>query len=76
MDDKITYIPCQKQIAEHLINHIIDKMTTYLIEDYGYTLEMALNKIYNSKVIDKLQQKDCELYIQSPAYVYELLQIE
>jgi len=70
----MTVNPSKDQIAEHLINHIIDKITIYLIEDYGYTLKKALDIIYSSSVMDKLQQKDNELYIQSPAYVYELLQ--
>ena len=65
--------PTHAQIVEFLTNHIISEMTQYLMDDYGYTLEKALDVIYTSHVLELLQIEEGELYIQSPAYVYELL---
>ena len=65
--------PTHHQIAELLIDERISDMTQYLMEDYGYTLEEALDKVYTSKTIEWLQIEDAELYVQSSAYVYEIL---
>lgn len=48
-------------------------MTVYLMEDYGYSLEKALELIYRSKTMELLQLEECELYVQSPAYIYDML---
>ena len=65
--------PTHHQIATILIDDIISEMTKYLIEDYDYSLEKALETIYTSKTIELLQLEKGELYVQSPAYVYDLL---
>lgn len=65
--------PTHHQIAEFLIDDVISEMTKYLIEDYGYTLEKALDVVYTSHLLEILQDEESELYVQSPAYNYELL---
>lgn len=65
--------PSRHQIAELLTDDIISEMTKYLMEDYGYSLEKALDAVYTSKTIQLLQNEDGELYVQSPAYVYDML---
>ena len=65
--------PTQAQIATFLTDHVISEMTKYLMEDYGYSLEKALDTIYTSHTLELLQIEEGELYVQSPAYVYELL---
>lgn len=62
-----------KQMADLLIDHVISEMTQYLVEDYGYTLEKSLDLIYRSKTVELLQIEEGELYVQSPAYVYDML---
>lgn len=74
MSEKIT--PTHSQIADFLTDDIVSEMTSYLMEDFGVSLEHALNTIYTSEVLKKLQNEDCELYVQSPSYVYELLRKE
>lgn len=64
------------EIAEVLIENILSELTQYLMEDYGYTLEQALDCVYSSHLLSLLQQEDDELYVQSPAYLYELLKQE
>ncbi|MBQ0089673.1 MAG: hypothetical protein MJZ79_05070 [Paludibacteraceae bacterium] len=64
------------EIAEILIENILTELTQYLITDYGYTLEQSLDCVYSSKLLSLLQQEDDELYVQSPAYLYELLKQE
>lgn len=65
--------PSHKQMADFLIDHVISEMTQYLMDDYGYTLEKALDVVYSSKTVELLQIEEGELYVQSPAYVYDML---
>ena len=65
--------PSHHAIATLLTDDIISEMTQYLMEDYGYTLEKALDTVYNSKTVELLQIEEGELYGQSPAYVYDML---
>ena len=61
---------------EFLVNYIVDRLTEYLVTDYNMELTDALKTVYQSKTYLQLQDADGELYIQSPSYVYELLQQE
>ena len=65
--------PSHHAIATLLTDDIISEMTQYLMEDYGYTLEKALDVVYRSKTVELLQIEKGELYVQSPAYVYDML---
>lgn len=65
--------PSHHAIATLLTDDIISEMTKYLMEDYGYTLEKSLELIYRSKTVELLQIEEGELYVQSPAYVYDML---
>ena len=61
---------------DFLVNHIVDKLTEYLITDNQILLADALKIVYRSKVYQQLQDVDGGLYSQSPSYIYELLQKE
>jgi hypothetical protein len=47
-----------------------------LMEKYGYTLEKAMDTLYNSETFARLQDADTGLYYQSPGYVYSFLNSE
>ena len=61
---------------DFLVNHIVDRLTEYLVTDNTLELADALKIVYQSKTYQRLQDMDGSLYIQSPSYVYELLQKE
>ena len=44
-----------------------------LMEEYGYTLEKAMDTLYNSETFVRLQNAETGLYYQSPGYVYSFL---
>lgn len=71
MENQLT--PLRHQIADFLIDHIISDMTRFLMDDYGYSMEQAMEVIYTSKMVESLTDEDTELYVQSPSYNYELL---
>ena len=47
-----------------------------LMEQYGYTLEKALDTLYNADTFARLQDANTGLYYQSPGYVYSFLNSE
>ena len=44
-----------------------------LMEEYGYTLEKAMETFYNSETFARLQNADTGMFYQSPGYVYSFL---
>ena len=44
-----------------------------LMEEYDYTLEKAMDTLYNSETFARLQNAETGLYYQSPGYVYSFL---
>lgn len=54
----------------------VETLVSYLQEDYHLSLSDAFEKVYSSKVFEKLKDRQTGLYLQSPAYIYEFLQKE
>ena len=66
--------PSHHQIATYLINNALSELVKYVMEDTGCTLEQAMDRVYNSSIMTALQDEEGELYVQSPAYIYELME--
>ncbi|MBQ0062945.1 MAG: hypothetical protein KBS94_02815 [Prevotella sp.] len=69
-------LPTKEQIREYLISNIINEMVRYLIDEESLSLEQAMDVVYRSNTIQLLQMPEGELYVQSPAYVYEMMKQE
>ena len=54
---------------DFLVNHIVDKLTEYLIIDNHIQLADALKMVYLSRIYHLLQDVDGGLYSQSPSYI-------
>ena len=61
---------------DFIVSHIVDRLTEFLILDNDLAIVDALKVVYQSKVYQLLQDQEGGLYIQSPSYIYELLQRE
>lgn len=61
---------------QYLVEGIIKDIIVYLMEDNGYDLSTALKEFYNSETFAKLSDEATGLYIESSAYVYEILKEE
>lgn len=48
----------------------------YLVERDGMTLTDAISTFHNSETFAKLEDFETGLYVESPAYVYDLLRSE
>ncbi len=66
----------KEQINKYLVDKTIDDMTSYLIQDRKLGIEQAIDFIYNSETYQKLMNSKTELYVQSSAYIYQLLENE
>lgn len=65
--------PSHHQIAVYLTNYALSELVRYVLEDTGCSLEQAMAQVYDSPLMTALQDEEGELYVQSPAYLYELL---
>lgn len=65
--------PTHQQIATYLTDYALSELVKYVMEDTGCTIEQAMERVYNSPLIPALQDEENELYVQSPAYLYELM---
>jgi len=61
------------QIATYLTDYALSELVRYVMEDTGCGLEQAMEMVYNSSLMPALQDEENELYIQSPAYLYEMM---
>ena len=62
----------QEQLIEYIIKDIVDMFSSDQYIEY----DEAMNKFYNSKVFEKLQDKETGLYMESSEYVYDLFKDE
>lgn len=61
---------------EFLVEYITSKVVEWLIKDHNLSLEEALVLFHNSETFEKLCERSTDMYIESPAYVYEIFQEE
>ena len=66
----------KKKEFDLVVQLIADQMVSFLMEDYKMPMLEAFDKIYNSHIFEKLQDKSTGLYLRSSAYVYEYLKKE
>ena len=61
---------------DFLVEYITTRVVEWIMRDQALGLEEALLLFHNSETFDKLCEKHTDLYIESPAYIYELLKEE
>ena len=71
MTTKLT--PGQKQLLK---DELSVEIAGFLIDDYKFSPEEAIDVLYTSETFDRLQDDATGLYYQSPGYVYSFLQNE
>lgn len=65
--------PTHHQIATFLTDYAISELIRLEMENTGNSIEQAMSRVYSSAIISALQDEEGELYVQSPAYLYELM---
>lgn len=66
--------PSHHQIATYLTDYALSELVKYVMEDSKCSIEDAMKRVYNSPLMEALQDEEGELYVQSPAYLYELME--
>ena len=61
--------PTHNQIATYLTDYALSELVRYVMEDTGCSIEKAMERVYNSPLMNALQDEEGELYVQSPAYL-------
>jgi hypothetical protein len=65
--------PDHHQIATYLTDYVLSELVKYVMEDTECSIEQAMERVYNSPLMPALQDEEGKLYVQSPAYLYELM---
>lgn len=69
-----------KRLSAEEIQILKDELSTdlagYLVDDFHYSPEEAIDVLYTSETFERLQDDATGLYYQSPGYVYSFLQNE
>jgi hypothetical protein len=60
----------QKQLMK---DELSVELTGFLMDDFHYTPEEAIETLYTSETFERLQDDATGLYYQSPGYVYSFL---
>ena len=61
---------------QNMKEEIVKDLISRLMEERGLTMEEAFDKVYNSRLFEKLNDPKTGLYFQSSGYVYSYLQEE
>ena len=61
---------------EFLVEANIQDVLKYIIIERGLSIMDAMRQFYASEVFKKLQNYETGLYLESPAYIYELYRNE
>lgn len=61
---------------QYLIEGISKDIISYLMEDDKIDLASAVGVFHNSETFEKLMDETTGLYIESSAYVYDILKLE
>ena len=65
--------PNHHQRTTYLTNYVLSELVKYVMEDTGCGIEQAMEQVYKSPLMEALQDEENELYVQSPAYLYEMM---
>jgi len=62
----------QENRFEYLKSILTSKVIQIIAEKEGLGLKESFSKFYSSSIAEKLENKKTGLYLESPAYLYEL----
>ena len=63
-------------VSQTEFQNMKEEIVKDLMEERGLTMQEAFDKVYNSRLFEKLNDPKTGLYFQSSGYVYSYLQEE
>lgn len=61
---------------EQLMEYITQDIISFLIEDWHIDIGEAMHMFYTSETYEKLLDEETGLYLESSAYIYDILKNE
>ena len=61
---------------EQLIEYITSDIVSFIMEDTNLSMLEAMQRLYSSETFSKLNDEETGLYLESPAYVYDIYKNE
>lgn len=61
---------------QFMIECMTDAVIQLLIEEYGWSIQTAMDKLYTSDTYRKLEDERTGLYYQSAVYLFDMLKQE
>lgn len=61
---------------QNMKEEIVKDMISRMMEEYGFSMQEAFEKVYNSSLFEKLNKPETGLFFQSSGYVYSYLKDE
>lgn len=61
---------------QEMIEYTVQEVVEYLMEDYGISMDEAMDRFYLSDTFEKLSDTETGLYLEGSAYIYEMLKRE
>lgn len=65
-----------KYTFEFLVEYITAKIIAWIVRDQACSIEQAIGIFQNSETFNLLSDRQTDMYIESPAYVYDTLKTE
>lgn len=62
----------QEQLTEYITGDIV----SFIMEDSGLSMIEAMRRLYSSETFAKINDTETGLYLESPAYVYDIYKNE
>lgn len=59
----------------YIKRHLTIQIINTLMDENGYKIEDAINKVYTSPIYEKLSDPETGLFIQSPRYIMSYMTI-
>ena len=59
----------------YINRHLTIQIINTLMDENGYNIEDAINKVYTSPIYEKLSDPETGLFIQSPRYIMSYMTI-
>ncbi len=66
----------EENTFDFLVEYITAKIVEWIVREENTGLEQALVLFHNSETFEKLCDRKTDMYIESPAYIYEIYKAE
>ena len=66
----------EEQRKQFLIECLTNELIILLMDDYGMTMEQAMDAVYNSNTFKKIERTNTGLYFKGAVYAMDMLKEE